>query len=194
MWVHSWLRTAGPLDWIRSTPCSVEPFLYIETEILLGPEHPGQCLAHHPGSIFADAVGNDRTVELIRFLTARLHDLGKLGERFPHGSRGYVAQAKADGRRRPGIDPQFIIRSDLCAFMPRVDRILLSGDHVVIDAIFDIEGLIRSTEDALVIRLVFRKQQRSIPLAIKVTVAEHGMCGCRNPVAIVACHLRQSRF
>ena len=46
MWNHSLFRMKRPPGFIGSTPCSVEPYVHVEEEILLGPEHPGQRLAH----------------------------------------------------------------------------------------------------------------------------------------------------
>ena len=52
----------------------LEPFVHVEEEILLGPEHPGQRLAHDQGLIFADAFRGDGFVELIGLALAGLHD------------------------------------------------------------------------------------------------------------------------
>ena len=55
----------------------LEPFVDVETEILLGPQHPGQCLPHDEGLIFADTFRRDGSIELVRLALASLHDFSK---------------------------------------------------------------------------------------------------------------------
>ena len=75
----------------------LEPFVHVEEEKLLGPEHPGQRLAHDEGLIFADTGRSDGFVELIGLALAGLHDLSKALERIAHGGRRAVAQPQTDG-------------------------------------------------------------------------------------------------
>jgi hypothetical protein len=43
----------------------LEPLVDIEKEVPLAPQHPGQCLAHHIGRIFADMGGGYRPIERV---------------------------------------------------------------------------------------------------------------------------------
>ena len=55
----------------------LEPLVDVETEVLLGPQHPGQRLSHDEGLIFADPVRSDGSIELVRLTLASLHDFSK---------------------------------------------------------------------------------------------------------------------
>ena len=50
-----------------------EPLVDIIVVELLGPQHAGQRLAHHVGCIGIERRRDDRGIELVRFLPARLH-------------------------------------------------------------------------------------------------------------------------
>jgi hypothetical protein len=51
----------------------LEPFIKIEPEILFGPKHSRQSLAHNASRIVADAVRSNGSVEFVRIPPARLH-------------------------------------------------------------------------------------------------------------------------
>ena len=53
----------------------LEPFVNIEEEILFAPQHPGQCLPHHIGRIFADTGRRYRPIERVGLAPARLDNL-----------------------------------------------------------------------------------------------------------------------
>ena len=91
MWNHSLFRMKRPPGFIGSMTMFREPFVHVEEEILLAPEHPGQRLAHDEGLIFADTVRGDGFVELIGLALAGLHDFSKALERIAHGSRRQIA-------------------------------------------------------------------------------------------------------
>ncbi len=69
----------------------LEPFVHIEEEELLGPEHPGQRLAHDEGLIFADTRWGYGFVELVGLTLAGLHDFSKVLEGIAHGRRRQIA-------------------------------------------------------------------------------------------------------
>jgi hypothetical protein len=48
----------------------LQPFVHVEEEILLGPQHPGQRLPHHERFIFADPGRRYGLVELIGLMLA----------------------------------------------------------------------------------------------------------------------------
>ena len=54
MWNHSLFRICLAARPHRIGAVFLEPFVHVETEVLLAPEHPGQCLAHDAGLVFAD--------------------------------------------------------------------------------------------------------------------------------------------
>ena len=67
-----------------------EPFVHVETEVLLAPQHPGQRLAHDAGPIFADTFRSDGVIELVRLALASLHDFSEAVEGIAQGSRRQV--------------------------------------------------------------------------------------------------------
>ena len=156
----------------------LEPFVHVETKVLLAPEHPGQCLTHDPGLVFANPVRSDGSIELVRLTPARLHDFSKLvPERFAHGGGRLVAQPQPDGGRFPGAHRELVVRGGFRPVMFRVDGVLLSGHHIVVDPVFDITAGIGRAEDPLVVGLVLREQQRDFSLAVQETVAQFGVDG-----------------
>ena len=59
MWNHSLFRIVFCVRPHRIDAVFLEPFVHVETEVLLGPQHPGQRLPHDEGLIFADPVRRD---------------------------------------------------------------------------------------------------------------------------------------
>ena len=68
----------------------LEPFVAVEKEVLLAPQHSGQCLAHHIGRIFADMGRGYRPIERVGLLPALFDDLIELAAE--GGPGGSVAQ------------------------------------------------------------------------------------------------------
>ena len=66
MWNHSLFRMKRAARLHRILTMFLEPYVHVEEEILLGPEHSGQRLAHDEGFIFADTGRGDGFVELVR--------------------------------------------------------------------------------------------------------------------------------
>ena len=56
----------------------LEPFVGIEEEVLLAPQHPGQCLPHHISFIRADPGRGDRLIKRIGVPPALFEDLIEL--------------------------------------------------------------------------------------------------------------------
>ena len=51
-WNHSLFRICLAPGLMASMPCSSQPFVDVEAEILLAPQHARQGLAHNAGLIF----------------------------------------------------------------------------------------------------------------------------------------------
>jgi len=64
----------------------LEPHSHVVTKILLGPEHPRQCLTHNEGFIFVDSIRRDALIELIRLALTSLHNLSKALKRITYDS------------------------------------------------------------------------------------------------------------
>ena len=108
----------------------LEPFGYIEGEVLFTPKHPRQGLAHHTGSVGVHAVGSDASIELIRLGSAHPNNFGKLlPERLAEFLKGPVAKPQPDCNCLPSADIDAIVsgRFRACLFGVRSslpDRIL----------------------------------------------------------------------
>ena len=56
----------------------LEPYVGVVKEVLLAPQHPGQCLPHHAGRILADAGRRNRLIERVGLAPSLLYDLIEL--------------------------------------------------------------------------------------------------------------------
>ncbi len=91
MWNHSLFRMVRVAGLHRIDTMFLEPFVHVEEEILLAPEHPGQRLAHDEGLIFADTFRSYGLVELIGLALTGLHDFSEALEGIAHGRRRQIA-------------------------------------------------------------------------------------------------------
>src|SRR5271169_5363575 len=73
-----------------------EPFVQVEEEKLLGPQHPGQRLSHYKGLVFADALRRDGSIELVGLTLTSLHGFSKALKRIAYSSRRQVTQPQSD--------------------------------------------------------------------------------------------------
>jgi hypothetical protein len=81
-----------------------QPHVDIEKEVLFAPQHPGQCLPHDIGRIFADTGRRYRPIERVGLTPARLDDLIEPpAERFL-GTGCDIAQPQPDDGGRPCAD------------------------------------------------------------------------------------------
>ena len=115
-------------------------------------------------------------------------------ERIAHGGRRLVAQPQPDGGRLPGAHGELIVRGSFCSRVLRVDGILLSVHHVVVDPVFDVRAGVGRAEDPLVVRLVLREQQRNISLAVQIALAQLGVRRRDGSRAVLARDLLQGRL
>ena len=91
----------------------LEPFIGIVKEVLLAPQHPGQCLPHHTGRVFVSAGRGDRLIERIGVASALVDNLGELpAERVAESG---VGQPQPDDRGFAGTNVERIVR---CALVP----------------------------------------------------------------------------
>src|SRR3984893_19183097 len=56
----------------------LEPFVGVVKEVLLAPQHPGQCLPHHIGCILTDTGRGKRAIEFVGIAPSLLYNLIKL--------------------------------------------------------------------------------------------------------------------
>jgi len=92
-----------------------EPFVHVETEVLLAPQHPGQCLSHDAGCIFADTFRSNGAIELVRLALATLHNFSEAIEGIAQGSRRHVTEPQTD---RGGFSCTHIDLIVAAAFVP----------------------------------------------------------------------------
>ena len=75
----------------------------------------------------------------------------------------------------PAPTVQLIMRGRFRPRFLRVHGVLISLNHVVVDSVFDIGGDRWPAEDPLIVRLIFREQERDIPLAIQIPLTQVGV-------------------
>ena len=74
-WNHSLLRICLRAGLHGIDAMFLEPFVDIEAEVLLAPQHPGQGLAHDARLVFGYPLRRDGSVELVRLVPARFDGL-----------------------------------------------------------------------------------------------------------------------
>ena len=144
-----------------------EPAVHVVIEELLGPQHPGQGLAHDVGRVGIQRARDDAGVEFIRLLPARLHHFVKmLAERaaaFPvglvQGARRHGGQSQPNDLALSGRDGQAIVRRGLRPGLLRIHGVGLSVDDEVVDAVLDERRPVLAAEQPLRVGFVFREQQ-----------------------------------
>src|SRR5271170_7581707 len=117
----------------RPCPVLLEPFGHVETEILLGPQHPGQSLTHDHGSVFANAVRSDGSIELVRLRSTGPHDFREsLTEWLAHFFNGLIAKPQRDGDRLPCANDDLVMSRGLRTVLLRISCFLPPRDYAVI--------------------------------------------------------------
>ena len=152
-----------------------EPYVHVEEEILFAPEHPGHRLAHDESFIFADTGWGYGFVELIRLTLTGPHGRGEALERIADGGRRRITEPQADGGCLSRTHIQLVVRRRLGPRLPRVDRLVLSLNDVVVDPVFYIRRQVCRAEDSFVVRLIFREQQRDFSLAVQIPLTQIGV-------------------
>src|SRR6516162_6991937 len=152
-----------------------EPFIGMVKEILLAPQHPRQRLSHDIGRVLACGGRCYRPIKLVSLVPARLYDLIKfLAKPVP---RYRVAQPQPDDSGLANRDLELIVRCRLCPGLGRIDSVLPARHDIVVDAILDVGGRVRTAKDPLIVRIVFGEQEARIAVAMQHEAAELGMRG-----------------
>ena len=149
-----------------------EPFIHVETEVLLAPQHPGQRLAHDAGAIFADTFRRDGAIKLVSLALATLHHFAEAVEGIAHVGRRPVTEAQTDRGSLPCSHIDLIVGGRFCPGVLRVDSILLAVDYVVVDPVFDVGSPVGRAEYPLVVGLILGKEQRDVSVTVQVALAE----------------------
>ncbi len=120
----------------RLARIAVEPALHDVVVVLLGPEHPGQALAHHGSPVLAERLRNDARVELVGLGPAARNHVVDAGA----GDLGGVLRGEAHFHRRraAGGDQQLVVRGRLGADAGRVHRLGTPVDDGVVDAVLEV--------------------------------------------------------
>ena len=87
----------------------LQPLVDLEAEVLLGPQHSGQRLAHDVCLVLVEARRRDGAIELVGFGRSRREQFGEILERITHVSRSDIAQPQLDGLLLTGFNRQLIM-------------------------------------------------------------------------------------
>jgi hypothetical protein len=93
----------------------------IEKEVLLAPQHPGQCLPHHIGLVCTGASGGYRLIERVGLLPALFYDLIELAAEVVN--RHSVAEPQGDHGGRACADIDLVVCGGLGPRLAPVDGI-----------------------------------------------------------------------
>ena len=118
----------------------LQPGVEVVVEVLLGPQHSRQRLAHDAGTvrIVANRRRSDRVVERIGFArTVREHCV-EVGER-PAGIVGRTrGQPQPDDVRLAGADGRLVVGRDLRSLLRNIHRRRLAVYNEAVDAVFHV--------------------------------------------------------
>ena len=161
----------------------VEPVVAVKEEELFAPQHAGQRLPHYIGFIRRQRRRRDRAVEVIGFLLAGgktlFEGFGKVGGGFAALAGSTLARQTQTYRGRlASFHRQPVMRSDLGAFLCRIDRIFCAVDDAVVDAVLDVEAVVAlAWKQPFMIGFVLGKQQRNLAIAGENEFAEQFVGG-----------------
>ena len=133
--VQSWLRPSKALRRRRRhSGIALEPAPHDVVVELLGPQHPGQALAHHGSPVVAQGVRNDAGIERVGFRPARRDHL--VDGRAP--GRDVRRQANGYNRGASGRNQHGVVRRSLRADARRVHRAGPPVHDGVVDAVLEV--------------------------------------------------------
>jgi hypothetical protein len=163
----------------------LEPPVDVVVVELLGPQHPGQRLAHHAGRVGVEGSRDDRGVELVRFLPALVHQRVEATPERPFRPRArrrgrggrYVTEPQPKRAGGAGLHRERIVRRGLRPGLRGVHRLPAPVDEVVVDPVLDVRGTVRAPEEPLDVRLVLGEQESGRVLAGEKPLPEVGMKG-----------------
>ena len=163
----------------RVGPVLAQPAVDVVLVVLLAPQQPGQRLAHHQPGVGGQRRWDDRRVEPVRLVAARLeHPVELRAERVARAvGPGRSGQPHADRRARTRCQRQHVVGGDLGARVGRVDRVGVVPDHEVVDRVLDVRRGVRRPEQPLVVRLVLAEQQLRRGIGLQEPFAQLGVDG-----------------
>ena len=115
-----------------------QPLVHVEAEVLLGPQHPRQRLAHHEGLILTQPLRGDAVKKFVRLAPAGFYRLRGVLKGIADRGRGLVAEPHADGGRLPRVQAELILDRSFCSRVPGIDGIRGSVHHVVVDSVLHV--------------------------------------------------------
>ena len=193
MWNHSEFREVLAAGMEGVGLMFLQPAIGIEEVVLLGPEHAGQGLAHHVGCIRGDRGWSHGTVELVRLLQASGE--GLVNPRPEGDGEGLIGEAQAHRHRLAGTNHLLVVRRALGALVVGIHRRLVTLNHIVVDAVFDVRAGVRVfRKEPLVVRFVLGKEQRHFAVAVQVVRAQYGMLRRHRTRARRSLDLLEQRF
>ena len=139
---------------------------------MFAPQHARECLAQYVSLVRTHRRRRDGAVELVRLATALLEQSVEVTERRPHLFGIHVRQPKAHNGRLPRLHPQFVVSGHFRAGLFGVYGAAVSMNNVIVDAVLDVLAGIGCSEDAFVVGLVFREQERHVSLDVQPAVAQ----------------------
>ena len=114
----------------------LKPFVGIEEEMLLAPQHARQCLPHHIRRIVTDPGRRDRPVKFVGLAATLVEAL--LEFRTKWLTRNGIGQPQPDRGGLPAVNRDPIMRRGLRACLVRIDGLLPTRHDVVVDSVLDI--------------------------------------------------------
>jgi hypothetical protein len=159
-----------------------QPPVHVEVVALLGPQHPGQCLPHHPLGVVTDRRRGDGLVELVRLLAAPPEEFAGVAERVRERGRRVAAQPDQDLGPPAAGDAEQGMGGRLSSLVG-VHRIRLV-EHVIGDAVLGKARprLVSRAENAGRVGFVFAEEQPRLLFGVQVENAELVMFGAHDRI------------
>ena len=86
-----------------------------------------------------------------------------------------VGESQANSAPAARVDRVAIVRGGFRALPLRIHGVLLALHKVIVDAVLDVGGAVRDPEDPLRVRFILREQERDVPIAIQIELAQRGI-------------------
>src|SRR5215813_8746116 len=150
---------------------TIQPLLNYVVIELFGPEHTGECLTHDQPRIIGKISGNDGPIELVSLVDPSDEDIFKVYESLLSVFVIFITQAQTDGRGFAGSKREFVICCCLCSCLPGIDCLLVAVNDVFVEAVFDVIRAILEVEEALCVRIIFRKEQLRCAVTVQPSFA-----------------------
>jgi len=166
----------------------VQPQVQVVVEVLFGPQHSRQRLAHDIGTVgvAANLGRRDRRVERIGVAEASREHRVEVSERQVRFPGRACRQPQPDDLRLPRTDADLVVGRRLRSLLRRIHRAHFALDDETVDAVLHVgRGVVR-TEKPRAVRLVLGEQQRHVGVAVQKMI---GQCSLgRSHGAVSADH------